>query len=320
MTMTKSSLSDSLALFQVADNVWVTWATLKEWCPDIKTALWFGKVMQLDYTQLSELLRTLFLTPVLDALQQGGHSTELQSYLVDILPGDEQVQEMDPAIFDDDAEPPQGEILPELWESAKIEVAKSIQEVAAQLSKTLHLLPSKDGNMVFKQMYTMNRLRPTIGDYKANIQHQAQPDVCVVLDDSGSVTQPTIRAIIEDVVALSYSANAHLILVSNTARHWDPGTYRVDDVLAAAQYGGTQYEQLAPFFQKDWGSVITIADYDSSLDAKRHIGANCTGRIGALFDISLVGRPTFRAECLGQLADKVQPLLVARNIIRGSYS
>lgn len=38
-----------------------------------------------------------------------------------------------------------------------------------------------------------------------------------------------------------------------------------------------------------------------------------------VLDISLVGRPTFLAECVGQLAKEVRPLMVARNIISNSW-
>ena len=124
------------------------------------------------------------------------------------------------------------------------------------------------------------------------------------------MSETTVRAIVEDVVALGYKANAHLAIVSETATVWEPGNYGVQDVLKVAEYGGTYYEKLAPLFNKDWGTVITIADYDSSQDAYRYIGANCKGRIGQVLDLSLVNRPTYLAEVVGQLAHSVEPLLV----------
>jgi len=129
---------------------------------------------------------------------------------------------------------------------------------------------------------------------------------------SGSMSEPTVRTIVDDVVGLAYEANAALAIVSNTCTYWDAGAYNTDVVLAAAEYGGTHYEQLAPLFSNglDWDVVITIADYDSSYSSKDVLG-QCTGRIGELFDISLVQRSTFLAECLGQLADKVRPLMVS---------
>ena len=60
---------------------------------------------------------------------------------------------------------------------------------------------------------------------------------------------------------------------------------------------------------------VTIADYDSSLGAKQVL-ASRSGRIGTVLDISLVGKPTFLSECVGQLADEVKPLLVAQGIMR----
>ena len=167
--------------------------------------------------------------------------------------------------------------------------------------------------MVFQSMRVLNNKRPVIGDYRATIKHQAVPDVAVVLDVSGSMTENTIRTIIDDVVALSWSANAHLFIVSNDTLHWEPGTFSSDMVLRMCQFGGTHYETLTPAFMKDWGTVITIADYDSSSSAKDWIKRNATGRIGQVLDISLVERQTFLSECLGQLADRVKPLLVAQH-------
>ena len=86
------------------------------------------------------------------------------------------------------------------------------------------------------------------------------------------------------------------------------------DVLAKAEYGGTHYEQLKPLFDQSWGTVITIADYDSSPSAMKTL-ANCKGHIGQVLDISLVSRTTFLAECVGQLADEVRPLMLAQGII-----
>lgn len=85
----------------------------------------------------------------------------------------------------------------------------------------------------------------------------------------------------------------------------------MDDVLARAEYGLTKYRMLAPLLDRDWGTVVTIADYDSSLGAKQAL-ARRKGRIGTVLDISLVGKPTFLSECVGQLADEVKPLLVTR--------
>ena len=172
--------------------------------------------------------------------------------------------------------------------------------------------------MMFSTMLKMNRLRPTLGDYQASITHQAVPNVAVVLDVSGSMTSETVRTIIDEVVSLAWTANAHLIIVSNSAYHWEPGAFSSAAVLEKAEFGGTYYEQLVPLFNQDWGTVITIADYDSSRGAQRAI-AQCTGRIGQVLDISLVNRPTFLAECLGQLADKVTPLLIGRGLIKNWY-
>ena len=39
--------------------------------------------------------------------------------------------------------------------------------------------------------------------------------------------------------------------------------------------------------------------------------ASCNGSIQQVLDISLVNGPTFLAECLGQLAAEVRPLMIA---------
>jgi hypothetical protein len=70
---------------------------------------------------------------------------------------------------------------------------------------------------------------------------------------------------------------------------------------------------LAPLFDgQDWDAVVTIADYDSS-PAAAAVLARCSGKIGQLFDVSLVNRSTYLAECLSPLADEVRPLLIASN-------
>lgn len=67
--------------------------------------------------------------------------------------------------------------------------------------------------MVFSAMAVMNSKRPTIGDFKARVAHPPVPDVLVILDVSGSMTEETIRAIVGDVVSLSWTANAYLTIV-----------------------------------------------------------------------------------------------------------
>ena len=57
---------------------------------------------------------------------------------------------------------------------------------------------------------------------------------------------------------------------------------------------------------------MSIADYDSSPAALRAF-ANVKGRIGEVFDISLVNRPTFLGQVLGTIADKVTPVLIAKD-------
>jgi hypothetical protein len=339
-TISRSELKRSLDLLEIKPGKRFSIQVLKDLLPTTEAALFFAKVYELDYTQLSNLLHHVCDSEVADALFSGNHSTDLQSYLVgsyaheswcaiesgdldeygdltcdctpvftpgvvnpDVLDGD--------IVFDPDV--PVGEILPQVWESLEITVAQSIKDVASKLEDIVGLLPGKQGTMVFNSMMVMNRKRPTIGDYKASVHHDRQKENLLILDVSGSMTESTVRAIVDDVVALSYMANAHLAIVSNDAFYWAPGTYDSDAVLKKAQFGGTYYEELAPLLNRDWGVVITVADYDSSRSAAEHINRVCSGHIDEVLDISLVNRPTFLAECVGQLADKVTPLLIARS-------
>lgn len=282
---------------------------LKTMLPDVETALFFAQVYRLNAPELGILLSILFKTPVIEVLtSEGGlHSDMLQDYLVDI--GYQPYIQSGDIVFGE--KQPQGEILPELWEANKVEIAKSIQQVAEKLKDVVAKLPGKHGQMVFRSMQVMNSKRPTIGDHKAHVHHAPQLPNLVILDVSGSMSEYTIRTIVEDVVALSWEADAHLAIVSNTCTHWFPGEYSVSAVLNAAEYGGTHYEELAPLFENyDWGVVITIADYDSSYSAKPAIKAT-NGTIDTVLDISLVSQPTFLSECVGQKAKEVRPLLIA---------
>jgi hypothetical protein len=155
----------------------------------------------------------------------------------------------------------------------------------------------------------MNAKRPVIGDYRAAVTHARQKQNLLILDVSGSMNSSTIARIVDDVVALSYTANACMAIVSDTTTYWEAGAYDTAAILAKATYGGTHYETLANLMDRDWGTVITVADYDSSWSAKDHI-AQCKGHIDEVIDVSLVNRPTYLAECVGQLADKVSPILI----------
>jgi hypothetical protein len=308
--MKQSEARAALDLFEIAPGRKASWDTLKSLLPDVPTALFFAKAYSMDVDRLSALVFGLFKSDLFDALSEGTHSTTLQSYIVDTIPP-HVWPEGKSATFDDDAEPPKGELLPELWEAAEVEVAASLKEVAEKIAGTLDRLPSKEGRMTFQHMAKLNKQRPTLGQFNPTIRHPLVAENLVILDVSGSMTEGTIRRIVEDVVALSWKAEAHLAIVSNHTFHWEPGTYGVADVLRLAEYSGTQYETLAPLFDgRSWGTVITVADYDSSWSAAEVL-ARCSGSIEQVLDISLVNRPTYLAECVGQLASSVKPLLVA---------
>lgn len=307
----------ALTIVQLRPDLQFPMAMLKTMLPDVETALFFAQIYRLNADELGTLLSQLFHSPVIEALTgEGGlHSDMLQDYLVDI--GYQSYIQAGDIVFGE--KQPKGEILPELWEANKVEIAKSIQQVAEKLKDVVAKLPGKHGEMIFRSMQVMNSKRPTIGDHKAHVHHAPQLPNLVILDVSGSMSERTIETIVEDVVALSWEANAHLAIVSNTCTHWAPGEYSIMAVLNAAEYGGTHYEELAPLFEDmDWGVVITIADYDSSYSAKPVIAAT-NGTIDTVLDISLVSQPTFLAEVVGQKAQDVRPLLIAAPHTRLTY-
>jgi uncharacterized protein (UPF0303 family) len=300
----------NLDLIEIKPGIKFSLVTLKKALPDVETLLFFAKLYKLDAYELGRLMReVLGESDVIRALtaESGEHSAELQDYMLEL--GYEYLIESG-AIVLGEVEP-KGEVLPEMWKDMEVTIAKSIQEVADKLKDVVGALPGKQGEMIFRTMRTVNAKRPILGDHKALIHHAPQREHLVVLDVSGSMSEPTIRTIIEDVMALTYMANAHLAVVSDTATHWGPGEATVDAVLSVAEYSGTHYETLAALMDQDWGVVVTIADYDSSYSAMSAIKSRA-GHIQQLLDISLVNRPTFLAEVLGQLADEVRPLLVAK--------
>lgn len=309
MTLSSSDLKASTRLFELGNGKFVSERTLKDLLPDVETALFFAKVYKLDYLKLSKLIELLFNSDVVNELLRGTHSTELQSYIVDTVPPEVWPQARPQFV----EEPPPAEFLPELWASLEVQVAQSIQEVADKLVDVLDHLPGKAGQMTFAHLARFNKRRPTIGTFEAQVVHPPHAPNLVIFDDSGSVSEFTIRKIIGDIVAMSWKADAHLAAVSNTCRHWEPGSYSVDAVLAEGEYGGTHYETLTPLLNRNWGTVVTIADYDSSLSAKEYIRNHATGRIGQVLDISLVPRVSFLAECVGQLASTMRPLLIGQS-------
>jgi hypothetical protein len=311
----QSALKEQLYLVEIKPGLKFSATILKQLLPDVETTLFFAKLYGLNANQLGNLLSVTHNSSVIDALvnQAEGHSQDLQDYVLEL--GYEWLINSGEVTFS--TAPPKGEILPELWKSLEVQVAKSIQEVADKLRDVVDAMPGKVGEMVFKSLMTVNAKRPILGDYKAHVHHAPQRENLVILDVSGSMTEGTIGTIVEDVVALSYLANAHLAIVSNTATHWGPGEYDVDSVLKVAEYSGTHYETLSALLDQDWGVVVTIADYDSSPAAASAI-RQCSGRIEQVLDISLVNRPTYLAEVVGQLASDVRPLLVAATDLTGS--
>lgn len=313
LTTTRSSttsLRSDLEIIEVRPGKRFSVGVLQDLLPDIETLLFFAKVYDLDAGQLGYLLSRVHNTPLVQALTSGDHSTDLQDYVLDVC---DQVDPVSKGRCTFKPDVPKGELLPELWKSLEVEVAQSIKDVAAKLESVVGLMPGKQGSMVFNAMMKLNAKRPILGDYRARIHHAPVKENLLILDVSGSMNQSTVKAIVNDVVALSYTANAHMAVVSNTTTHWAPGSYNVDDVLAAAEYGGTRYETLAPLFKQDWGVVVTVADYDSSAAALSKFMSVATGHVDQVIDVSLVNQPTFMAEVVGQIADRVRPILVGNS-------
>lgn len=338
MTSSSTELKQQLQLIEIKPGKKFSLATLRAMLPDVETLLFFAKVYALDAQQLGYLLsQVLHENDVVKALTAGDHSTVLQSYLVGgyehedhcstwvdedeecdcnpgYHPGVVPPENHGDVKFEDDYEA-QGEILPEIWEQLEVTIAESILAVVEKLDGVLSMLPGKEGTMLFKTMAKMNAKRPTIGSYQAHIQHPHLPPNLVIFDVSGSVSRPTAQAIVDDVVSLGYKADAHFAIVSNTTTHWGPGEYSSEGVMRAAEFGGTHYETLAPLLDREWGTVITVADYDSSRSAQEYLVRHAKGRIAQVLDISLVGRPTFLAESIGHLADEVRPILIANGYV-----
>jgi hypothetical protein len=315
--MRDSQIYESNQLIEITPGIRFSLATLKKGLPNIETALFLAKLYKLNAAELGHLLGSVFSEhSVVSALTNEGseHSSDLQDYLLDI--GYEYLLESGDITFG--AARAHGDVLPEVWKDLEVTIAKSIQEVADKLKTVVGAMPGKQGEMIFQTLNMMNAKRPIIGDYKARIHHAPQRENLVILDVSGSMSEDTIQTIVEDVVALSYMANAHLAIVSDTSTHWGPGEYSTEVILKTAEYSGTHYETLAGLFNQDWGVVVTIADYDSSAASKTAL-AKCRGHIQQVLDISLVARPTYLSEVVGQLADEVRPLLVAQDSLTRSW-
>lgn len=312
-TTPRSPLCDvhaSLELIEIKDGVRFSVQNLKDLLPDVETALFFAAVYELDIDELSNLIQLLFHTNVIHELMRGDHSTELQGYIVDEL----NIPPVVAGQISFDKVIPQGEVLPHVWKQTEVVVAQSLKDVADRIKHTLGLMPGKQGNMIFQTMAKLNLRRPTIGVHQARIVHAPHKPNLFIMDDSGSVSRRTVDILTKDAVALGYMADAHFALVSNTCRHWAPGAYNTDVILAQTEIGGTYYETLVELLNRhDWGQVIVLADYDSSASARDYILQNVTTTIEQVWDVSLVDRPTFLAECVGQVAKKVQPLLIGNS-------
>lgn len=309
--LSAAQVAASTALFDLGKGKKVTHQVLTMLLPDIETALFFAKAYDMDYRKVSELVRLLFHTDLLTALtgEASSHSQDLQDYVIGLVPDVEEGEAL-AGVFTDTTTQHNTELLTQLWEAAELQIAASIAEVATKIGGVLDRLPSKYGTLTFSHLRKLNTQRNSIGTYGPQIVHHRVAPRLVVLDVSGSMTAETVRRIVDEVVALAYQANASLAIVSDHSFLWGPGEATTEAVLKAAEYSGTHYETLAPIFDQDWETVITIADYDSAWTAQDYLAKNAKGRVHQVLDISLVNRPTFLAECIGRIADEVKPLLV----------
>ena len=224
MTNTNSSHD----LFWLDEKRAVQWAALKKWLPDLKTALFFAKAYKLPVEKLSDLVFTLFNTPLFDELKTGVHSTDLQDYLVELFPDVIHIQE-DVTFSTEEAAPDDAFL--QLIENAAVEIATSIQEVADSLGKVLHGLPGKSGEMVFENLAKLNVQRMSLGKFSAGIRHKPVAKTLVIFDVSGSMTKNTVTKIADAVVSMSYEVNASLAIVSYDTFVWNAGRFSTQEVL-----------------------------------------------------------------------------------------
>lgn len=313
-TLTQSELDRSVTLVEIGGRS-VSEQSLRKMLPNVETALFFARALKLSASDVGSLLRLLFHTNLVEVLtdQSAHHSSDLQGYLVE-LAGAAQLG-LGVGSFDATTVPPDERLLVQLFDEMTVDLAPALENVASKIGNVLDSFPSVYGEMAFQHMRQLNRqyhnLGVSAGTFQAVIEHRQVPKRLVILDVSGSMSRTTIQALAQPVVAMAYATKSSLAIVSNTCTYWEPGGYGVEDVLREAEYGGTHYEELESLLQHNWESVITVADYDSSMSAKEFLKNNVQGRIGTVYDISLVNRPTFLAQCVGQFARKVVPLLVA---------
>ena len=312
--LTKEELDDSLRLYTIKAGMTASRKALRELLPEIEDALFFAKLYRLTWDELSGLITELFSgLSVIDAIfgEDVEHSYDLQDYIVEVAPP-MVLEEHGNGKYSENCPPRDTILLRQLFEAASTEIATSLQTVANKLSEVLGHMSTKYGAMTFSYMRKLNTQRNSIGTYSAQIVHERTAPRLVILDVSSSMTEETVRAIVSEVVSFAYAVNASLAIVSNHTYLWEAGSFDEDTVLNYAEYGGTHYETLAPVLDMPWETVITIADYDSSTSAKEYLERSVVTLINEVFDISLVNRPTYLAECVGQFAKKVTPLLIGK--------
>jgi hypothetical protein len=287
----------------------------------LKSPVWvvrFAKAFDLNAAELGHLMRLLFPNDDLVKallLEGGSHSASLQDYLV----GLGYDSELFPGTPGCEPSPePENDMLVEMFSALEVKIANDLDAVVAEVRDVLYNEPGKQGRMALKSLMKFDRKRRTLGVHEAGILHAHTAPNLVVLDVSGSMTEATISRIVDAVVSLALRADAWLAIVSDTTHVWEPGMFSVSSVMECAEFGGTRYETLSPLLDRDWNTVVTIADYDSSYAALAAV-EQCRGRIARVLDISLVNRPTFLAEVLGRLADEVRPLMVAKSAMTYDY-
>lgn len=321
---------DQSVIIKIADSPekYIGAGILSTFVKTPKQAIFLVKMLGAQVWNPAEKLGVIFnalnLGTVADALSEGGHSTELQTWLKEQgieIPVEQFGEDIvdngsDEHVADDDLD-----TLIDLVNNALVKLPATLQELSDGLFiDVLAQLPTDKAEYVLDHLMQLSKFGQ-IGTVKQGLEYQQAARAVVILDDSGSMGTDLGRAIVEPVVRLADSLQCDLILVSSTARRFPAGTFGVATVMQAWENRYTWYNQLIPFFRdvsQSYDIAITIADYDSHSEHKTQIRRECKARIQTVYDVNVQFRQqldgslstTYLAECLGQLADRVVPVFV----------
>lgn len=295
----------------VTDKYVFDLTALEDILTSLEVTLFFAKALELSVNDRSRLIRAIHKTDLIDELLNGEHSIDLQDYGIDDpdnwVPTDEWVDAL-PV----ESMVPDSEFLLSIFDDIKVVIASTFVEFTTMLAEVMDAIPSDQAQLMLEDAAKLNYKTNTFGTTQVSVAPIMSLPNALILDDSGSVTRQTFEALVSEYVAVANTHQMHVILVSNTARHFAPEEVSVANLMSVAQFGGTHYEELIRndiLGNMEWGTVITIADYDSS-PAAAQVLQNARGRIGLLLDLSLVNRRTYLSEVIGHLADDFKQVLV----------